>query len=113
MQLTNRLRTHGKVERRMFLGAFALGSICVSQSLQLTLREQPGPLAATGADAGDDRIRVLDHPAYMRRALLQAKKVPKRPFGAVLVRASDGSVVAEGHNRTTINPTYHGEMDAI
>ena len=49
----------------------------------------------------------------MRRAIVQANKNPKLPFGAVIVRVSDGSVVAEGHNRTPVNPIYHGEMDAI
>jgi tRNA(adenine34) deaminase len=99
-----------KIDRRKFLGAAALGGIWTS--LALAGRAH----AATGSDAGepsDNRIQRLDHAAYMRRAIEQANKNPKLPFGAVIVRVSDGSVVAEGHNRTPVNPTYHGEMDAI
>lgn len=38
---------------------------------------------------------------------------PECPFGAVLVDSQRGEVVAEGVNRTTENPTWHGKMDAI
>src|SRR5262245_8025100 len=55
----------------------------------------------------------LDHETFMRRAIAQAKEVPLLPFGAVLVRGATGEVLAEGHNRTTISPTYHGEIDVI
>ena len=49
---------------------------------------------------------------YMRRAIRLAGNNPKNPFAAVLVDQK-GVVVAEGWNRSTHNPTWHGEMDAI
>lgn len=56
---------------------------------------------------------MADHETYMRRAIDVARRNPERPFGAVLVDSQRGEVVAEGFNRTTENPTWHGEMDAI
>lgn len=50
--------------------------------------------------------------AYMRRAIRLAGNNPKYPFAAVLVD-EDKRVVGEGWNRSTHNPTWHGEMDAI
>jgi tRNA(Arg) A34 adenosine deaminase TadA len=55
----------------------------------------------------------LDHATFMRRAIGQARDVPLLPFGAVLVRAASGEVLAEGHNRTAASPTFHGEIDVI
>jgi tRNA(adenine34) deaminase len=56
---------------------------------------------------------ALDHQHYMRRAIELAKRVPALPFGAVLVRDKDGEIVAEGYNRSTENPTWHGEIDVL
>lgn len=53
------------------------------------------------------------HETYMRLAIAQAMRAPKYPFGAVLVNQRDGQVLAEGHNRADLNPTWHGEIDAI
>jgi len=50
---------------------------------------------------------------YLRRAIRLAGNVPKYPFGALLVDHEKGVVVAEGWNRSVINPTWHGEMDAM
>ncbi len=61
--------------------------------------------AATLADAADER--------YMRRAIRLAANAPKHPFAAVLVDQQKETIVAEGWNRSTLNPTWHGEMDAI
>lgn len=55
----------------------------------------------------------LDHEAYMRLAIAQANLVPRYPFGAVIVRIGDGEILAEGHNRSRQNPTFHGEIAAI
>ena len=55
----------------------------------------------------------LDHERFMRRAIELAANVPALPFGAVIVDARDGNIVAEGWNRSSINPTWHGEIDAI
>lgn len=38
---------------------------------------------------------------------------PDLPFGAVIVDPDAGLVVAEGWNRSAVNPTWHGELDAI
>jgi len=50
---------------------------------------------------------------HMRRAIRLAGNVPKYPFGALLVDQQKGVVIAEGWNRSVLNPTWHGEMDAI
>jgi tRNA(Arg) A34 adenosine deaminase TadA len=58
-------------------------------------------------------MRDLDHERYMRRAIALAKNVPEVPFGAVIVDRSSGQIVAEGWNKSSVNPTWHGEIDAI
>lgn len=55
----------------------------------------------------------LSHEICMRLAIAQARRAPQYPFGAVLVNRRDGQVVAEGYNRADLNPTWHGEIDAI
>ncbi len=55
----------------------------------------------------------MDHDAYMREAISAARNAPEAPFGSVLVRRSTGEVVATGWNRTSRDPTLHGEIDAI
>jgi tRNA(adenine34) deaminase len=54
-----------------------------------------------------------DDDRYMQRAIRLAGNNPKYPFAAVLVDATKGAVIAEGWNRSVLNPTWHGEMDAI
>ena len=55
----------------------------------------------------------LDHERYMRRAIALTANVPDLPFGAVIVNRDSGLIVAEGWNKSSINPTWHGEIDAI
>ena len=55
----------------------------------------------------------LDHERFMRRAIELASNVPDVPFGAVIVDRSIGEIVAEGWNKSSSNPTWHGEIDAI
>jgi len=55
----------------------------------------------------------LDHARYMRRAMALTASVPDLPFGAVIVNRANGKIVAEGWNKSSINPTWHGEIDAI
>ncbi|REK15563.1 MAG: nucleoside deaminase [Planctomycetota bacterium] len=55
----------------------------------------------------------LEHERYMRRAIALTKNAPQLPFGSVIVRRESGDIAAEGWNKTTINPTWHGEMDAV
>jgi tRNA(adenine34) deaminase len=42
-----------------------------------------------------------------------AMNVPDLPFGALIVESSSGQIVAEGWNKSSVNPTWHGEIDAI
>ena len=55
----------------------------------------------------------LDHERYMRRAIALTAHVPHLPFGAVIVDREDGIILAEGWNNSGLNPTWHGEIDAI
>lgn len=55
----------------------------------------------------------LDHEKFMRLAIEQGKKVPKYPFGAVVVNIKTKEVVAHGFVRAEKNPIWHGEMSAI
>lgn len=59
------------------------------------------------------RMNTLDHESYMRRAIQLAANVPELPFGALIVERPTGKILAEGWNKTSLNPTWHGEMDAI
>jgi tRNA(Arg) A34 adenosine deaminase TadA len=58
-------------------------------------------------------MHMLDHTHYMRHAIELAAKVPERPFAALIVSQHTGSVLAEGWNQSTSNPTWHGEIVAI
>lgn len=54
-----------------------------------------------------------DHECYMRRAIALADNVPDLPFGAVIVDGKTGNTLAEGWNKTSLNPTWHGEIDSM
>lgn len=54
-----------------------------------------------------------DHEHYMRRAIALAANVPDLPFGAVIVDGENGAVLSEGWNKTSLNPMWHGEIDAM
>jgi tRNA(Arg) A34 adenosine deaminase TadA len=54
-----------------------------------------------------------DHEGYLRRAIALAGNVPELPFGAVIVDGDNGTILAEGWNKTSLNPMWHGEVDAI
>lgn len=49
----------------------------------------------------------------MRRAIELAANVLEFPFGALIVDRTSGQVLSEGWNKSSINPTFHGEIDAI
>ena len=53
------------------------------------------------------------HEPYMKRAIEIASGNPHAPFAALLVDIDTGEIVAEGLNRGELNPTWHGEIDAI
>ena len=57
--------------------------------------------------------RMNDHKLYMQRAIELAVNVPDFPFGALIVDRDNGKILAEGWNKSAINPTFHGEIDAI
>ena len=54
-----------------------------------------------------------DHELYMRRAISLGANVPTLPFGALIVDGDSGTILSEGWNKTSVNPTWHGEIDAI
>ena len=58
-------------------------------------------------------MNELDHERYVRRAIGLAGKVSDLPFGAVIVDRDTGTILSEGWNKTSVNPTWHGEIDAI
>ena len=55
----------------------------------------------------------FDHQRYMRRAIELTANVPHLPFGAVIVDGRSGQILAEGWNKSSANPTWHAEIDAI
>ncbi|MBM4071220.1 MAG: nucleoside deaminase [Planctomycetes bacterium] len=55
----------------------------------------------------------IDHKQFMRRAIALTANVPHLPFGAVIVNRQTATIVAEGWNKSSVNPTWHGEIDAI
>jgi tRNA(adenine34) deaminase len=54
-----------------------------------------------------------DHERWMKRAIELTINEPKLPFGAVIVDSQSGEVVAEGWNRSAVNPICHGEIEAL
>lgn len=58
-------------------------------------------------------LPIAAHERFMRLAIEQGRRNPAYPFGAVIVRAADQQVMAEGANDGARNPTLHGEMVAI
>ncbi len=56
---------------------------------------------------------MFDHEQYMRRAIELAGNVPELPFAAVIVDQDTGEVLSEGWDRSSINPAWQGEIDAI
>jgi tRNA(Arg) A34 adenosine deaminase TadA len=49
----------------------------------------------------------------MRRAIELASNAPQLPFGTVIVHRESGAAVARGWNKSNINATWHGEIDAL
>jgi tRNA(adenine34) deaminase len=60
-----------------------------------------------------DAIPQATHEAAMRLAIAAAKANPFYPFGAVIISAADGTVLAQGVNSSKTNPILHGEIVAI
>lgn len=49
----------------------------------------------------------------MRRAIELAANAPTFPGGALIMDRDSGKILSEGWNKYSINPTFHGEIDAI
>lgn len=101
----------GDRSRRRFLKVAALGTLGVAAGASLA---HAGDAEAARPPAfprkGDE---PTSHEHYMRLAIAMAKQVPEFPFGAVIVRRATGVIVAEGYNRSSESPTFHGEIDVI
>src|SRR5262249_3080939 len=106
--------------RRWFLGGLVGGGLCGSLATWLVGRLAPP--APNPPEVPATPLPHLHPPHFMppplrapsvRRPMEQARGVPPLPFGAVLVRGATGEVPAEGHNRTAVSPTFHGEIDVI
>jgi tRNA(Arg) A34 adenosine deaminase TadA len=88
----------------------------VAESVLKCLRDNSGRTDSQDpmpADPGDETMSDLDHERYMRRTIKLAGNVPSVPFGALIVDRRTGKIVAEGWNKSSANPTWHGEIDAI
>jgi tRNA(adenine34) deaminase len=53
------------------------------------------------------------HERFMRRAIALTAHCRDLPFGAIVVDRDREVVLAEGWNRSDVNPTWHGEIDAL
>lgn len=64
--------------------------------------------------AGELDAADLDrHAAHMRTAIEQARRAPRRPFGAVIVDRTRNQLLAAAVNTTDESPILHGETAAI
>ncbi len=106
---TDQLMPTTPSSRRRFVTGLAFGAWGGAGAVKLAEKINQGPAPAPPSPAA----AKLDHARYMRLAIDQAKLAPSVPFGAVIVDAPTGNVLAVGHNHTKDNPTFHGEMDAI
>jgi tRNA(adenine34) deaminase len=89
--------------RRVFSSSLGvlIGGRAVSVSIAL----------AKSIDLSTTPIAV--HAEAMRLAIAAARGNPAWPFGAVIVRADDRKVMANGVNNSVSNPTFHGEIVAV
>ena len=53
------------------------------------------------------------HERFIQRAIELAANFPEFPFGAVIADRESGKIIAEGRNKSSVNPTWHGEIDTI
>jgi tRNA(adenine34) deaminase len=94
----------------------AVGRGEIAQVTRRTLMAGAAVLAGTGpVTAGPtfDAIEREAHERAMRLAIAVARRNPRFPFGAVMVRAADGSLLAEGVNDSRLSPVLHGEIACI
>jgi len=65
---------------------------------------------------GDELERAMSefqHERFIQRAIELAANFPEFPFGAVIADRESGEIIAKGRNKSSVNPTWHGEIDAI
>jgi tRNA(adenine34) deaminase len=82
------------ISKRLFLG----GLVCIA--------------VARPARATLPPISMAQHERCMRLAIVEARRNPAYPFGAVIVRPDTSEVLARGVNNSRANPILHGEMPA-
>lgn len=58
-------------------------------------------------------LEAMDHARNMRLAIAEGVGNAVWPFGAVIVDAASGAVVARGVNGAHLNPILHGEVVAL
>lgn len=56
---------------------------------------------------------MLDHRRWMRRVISQARENSALPFGAAIINATSGELLAMAGNRTSESPLWHAEIVAI
>lgn len=62
---------------------------------------------------GKDSLSKLDHERFMRAAIEEGRRNAAWPFGAVIVDADNGEILARGYNQSHRNMTFHGEIVAF
>ena len=87
--------------------------LIISGMLGLVAECSDGAWAFAGGEDAFAKISMQRHETSMRQAIAAAKRNPRAPFGAVIARASDGEVLAEGVNSSAQDPILHGEIAAI
>ncbi len=55
----------------------------------------------------------LKHETFMQRAIDLARQFAQQPFATVIVHRDNGQILAAGWNKSTENPIWHGEIDAL
>ena len=56
---------------------------------------------------------LQSHEYYMEQIIKLAKRNASAPFAASIVDAESGEILCQGLNNSALNPTLHGEVDAI
>jgi tRNA(Arg) A34 adenosine deaminase TadA len=87
------------------LGVTATGLLSAPESTRASERKR--------APANTPPDEIARHERFMRMAIEEARKNRRYPFGAVIVSAQTGELLARGVNRAGEHPALHGEMVAM
>ena len=79
----------------------------------MTRRLFAAGLVASASQTSSLAAAPGEHEQYMRHAIEAAANNPRAPFGAVIVDREHKEIVAQGFNKSSQNPVWHGEIDAI